>query len=271
MKITLQNGSQYFVPDFLVLGAAKAGTTNIHTYLSQHPSIKMPEMKESWFFSCYSEDSDTSGKGPKYPGGVTSIEEYSKLFPGVTANTKLGDCSPSYLYSYIETIANIKKIYCVNQTWRKLKFFISLRNPIERAWSQYWTMRRQICEGLPFEEAILEETISNRLHRGEDPFFDYIGYGNYSSHIKAYRNAFGEENVKIYLFEDWKKDQVAVCKDMFSFIGIDNSFTPTKRGTIQNISGRPKIPALARFVFQKNPIKKVLKNTIGVFMSRSCG
>ncbi len=268
MKITFRNGHQYFVPDFFVLGTAKAGTTNMHTYLSQHPSIKMPEMKESWFFSCYNEGSDDPYKGPNYPGGVTSIKEYSNLFSGATLDSVLGDCSPSYLYSHIETITNIKKIYGTNQTWKKLKFFISLRNPIERAWSQYWTMRRHIYEDLPFKEAILEETISKRLHQGKDPFFDYIGFGNYSSQIKAYKNAFGEENIKIYLFEDWKKDQVAVCKDMFSFIGVDPSFTPTKKGTIQNISGKPQIPALNKFVLQKNPIKAILRNTIGVFMSR---
>lgn len=267
MEVKLTNGQKYLVPDFFVLGAAKAGTTNMHTYLSQHPSIKMPGIKESWFFSSYVEESESADHAPVYPGGITSIQEYADLFSGATECNKLGDCSPSYLYSYEQTITNIKKIYHDRQKWKDLKFIISLRNPIERAWSQYWTMREGMREPLPFEEAILHKTIQNRLQQQDNPFYDYIGFGNYMSQIQAYQKAFGKNNVRIYLFEDWKKDQIKVCKDIFSFISIDDSFTPTKKGTIQNSGGKPRVPALNKFVLKPNPVKTLLKQTIGAFMS----
>lgn len=248
--------SPEFLPNFFVVGAAKAGTSSVHYYLAQHPEICMPTQKEPRFFSFVNAP-------PQYTSPdalrnvVSNFGDYVRLFKNPTPEQKLGDASPSYLYLYEPTIANIRAIYG-SERFKELRIIILLRQPADRAWSQYWTFKRVMNEPLEFADAIKPETISARLDAGWNVFYDYIGFGMYSAQVRAYQEAFGAENVAVFLFEDLATNAEAVCRKIFEFIGVNPSFQLRDRA-IYNVSGRPKSDLAVRALVAKSPLKSVFK------------
>jgi hypothetical protein len=90
------------LPNFLILGAAKAGTTALYHYIKQHPQVGMSRIKETNFFALMDEPLDFRGPGDQnYIGrfSVTSFEEYQAQFRGCAGATAIGEASPLYLYS----------------------------------------------------------------------------------------------------------------------------------------------------------------------------
>lgn len=215
------------LPNFLIVGAAKSGTTSLFKYLNQHPEVFIPQLKECRFFSNIPRDF-TGLQNTKTQQILDearrniprSIEEYEALFSGATNKKALGDISPDYLYYYEESIKNIVK-YLGN----KVKIVIILRNPIERAESFYYHAIRESMENLSFEEAIKAEPtrIANNWWVG----YHLIQYGYYYKQVKAYLDNF--DHVKVYLYDDLKKSARSVMQDIYSFIGVDK-FVPDTRG-----------------------------------------
>ena len=90
------------MPNFLVIGAAKAGTTSVYEYLKQHPQIWMSPLKETNFFALEGETLNFRGPGDQdYINrfSITKIEDYLNLFQGVSNQVAIGEVSPLYLYS----------------------------------------------------------------------------------------------------------------------------------------------------------------------------
>jgi len=233
MKIEY-NTSIYTVPDFLIIGAAKAGTTSLHNYLEMHPDIYMSSPKETWFFSYFGEDIHSNNKQKKFKKTVYSdLDEYSKLFLGDEKKLQ-GESSPTYLLFPDTTIENIKKIY--GEDHKKLKIIVSLRQPVERMWSQYNHFRSQLREELPFEEAIKPDLITQRLENNCHPFFDYLGGSYYSYAV----NRFMEEFPHIYIlfFENFKQNPSQIVNEVSQFIGaypysFDTKKTYNKGGVLK--------------------------------------
>jgi hypothetical protein len=244
------------LPDFLLVGAAKSATTSLYYYLSQHPEIRMTSIKENWFFSFMD-------KPPKYssPGVLSNVvsrlEEYVKLFEGARPEQRLGDASPSYLYTYRDTIRNIRSVY-PPEDLKRLRIIISLRDPVSRAFSQYWTFKRHIHEPLSFEEAVNENAIARRLSENWNIFYDYIGFGRYHEQVKAYLDAFGSDQVLIFLYDDLRKDPVGVCQSIFAFLGIDSGFVPDMQVKYNDLVGEPRRKWLLRVLTSRNPVKRAL-------------
>jgi hypothetical protein len=95
------------LPDFLIVGAGKSGTTSLYHYLRQHPQIFMPEIKEPKFFAFA--ETPTSFVYPKGTTIIWNFDEYKSLFEPAREDQKLGEASPIYLRYYEKTIENIKK------------------------------------------------------------------------------------------------------------------------------------------------------------------
>jgi hypothetical protein len=187
---------------------------------------------------------------------VTSLKDYQKLYVN-SYNFKIkGDFSTPYLYFYEETIKNIKKYY--NET-KYLKFLIMLRNPIERAFSQYAHHIRDLAEDLSFEEAVKSEKIRMQKNYHFDYF--YIDRGFYYKQVKAYIDNF--ENVKIIIFDDFKKDPYGIMVEIFDFLELDVSFLKNVDfGKKFNISGKPKIKTLIKLIYAENLLLKFAKKSI---------
>ena len=187
------------LPNFLIVGAQKSGTTSLHDILDAHPQTLMSTPKEVNFFT--------------YDYKVEKgLEYYSTFFQkkNSTEPIAIGESSPGYIcYPDIH-----KKIH---QHLGKIKIVIILRNPIKRAFSQYWDNRRQLKEVLTEEEII-----ANYLEVDYKPGRKgYFSRGVYYNDVKKYMDLFGRENVHIIIFEQLLKHQKEELHRLYSFLGLD--------------------------------------------------
>lgn len=197
------------LPHFLGLGAQKAGTTSLFRYLHDHPQIFIPDSKEVNFFF----------RDHVYKRGIAF---YETKFPNKAASGKvLGEISPNYLYHNI-CIDRIK------QHIPKLKFIILIRNPIDRAYSNYWMEVLRGNEHLSFREAIHQEQRRIALGINEKNRFSYVHRGFYYQQIKAYMEAFRDSEFLILLSEDLRTDRIATLKKTYRFLGVADTYEPTQ-------------------------------------------
>jgi len=232
-------------PDFLVVGAARAGTTSLHSYLGQHPGIFLPGVKEPCFFIF--EDRHRNFVKGKFAFATRNFKDYSRLFSKAGPSQLIGEMSTPYLYLYEETIGSIRKYF---QDYRKIKIVILLRDPAARAWSQYKWRVRDGREPLSFEEAV--EAESERMSKNYSFDYYYTSRGFYFKQVKAYLENF--DHVHIILFEDLMNRPDTVLKALCGFLGIPDNFN-FKILKPQNESGIPRWKSLSRIVTWENRIK----------------
>lgn len=192
-------------PNFLVIGAQKAGTTSLHRYLSVHPNIYLPEQKETKFFV----HDEIYGRG---------IEYYEEAFFGDASTEKaIGEIDPDYIY-FTEALDRIFG----DLDGGSLKYIVVLRNPIDRAISHYLMTFRRGVEDLSFEEAIEEE--SSRL-RKRDRFnrmhFSYVDRGFYSRQLQFLLDHVGSSRVHVLLSDDLRRSPADVVESCCSFLGVE--------------------------------------------------
>ncbi len=261
MKVTLES-LNVRLPDFLIVGAAKSGTTSLYYYLNRHPAIFMPEIKEPWFFSF--KDNPPCFQSPEPLHHVIwKLEDFLHLFSPAAEDQLLGEASPSYLYTCDTTIQNIRDVY--GDAWRKLKIIIILRSPSERAWSQYLHFFKWFMEPLPFPEAIDPGIIRQRLDANWNIFYDYRGFGEYDRQVRAYIEAF--PHVKIYLYEELQQDTLAVVRDILRFLDIPGAedYTHPNISRVFNRSGA------TRNRFMASIFKEVIHNPLSRYMIKTLG
>jgi hypothetical protein len=255
MLITSKDPAGFNLPDFIVPGAAKSGTTTLYKLLQQHPSIYFPKGKKEPFYFSF------GGKKPDYTDHefvsnmVWNTQEYVNLFKDAPKSSLLGDASTSYLYTAENSIANMQMLY--GEKVRDVKVFIILRNPIYRAYSHYTYLVRNGLEDLSFEDAINPECIASRkrIRWG----YDYIQYGMYYEQVSAFMKSF--DFCEVYLTEDLK-DAQGVCNKIFKSMGLEP--VAVRRDVNANPSGIPKNQTAVNLL-RKN---KVLKSIVGLFPER---
>ena len=245
------------MPNFLIVGAAKSGTTSLYHYLSQHPDIFMPMWKELSFFI-------GDPHGPLHK--VKKPEYYYRVFSNVKNQSRVGEASTSYLYDQIAP-QRIKEIL------GKIKILILLRNPVDMAYSLYNHQVRREGETLrSFEFALAEEDNrrKNIMFRkkcyGWHANYYYYHRGLYFKQVKRYLDAFGQDNVLIFLFDELINDALAVAQRAFRFLVVDDTYVPDIK--VHNPAGKildiPKFwedsglfQKTISFVFSKNILKKI--------------
>jgi hypothetical protein len=226
------------MPNFLIIGAMKSGTTALYYYLEQHPEIYMSPVKEPNFFS-QENAVDT----------VTHIETYQYLFRGASGKKAIGEASHSYLYEP-RAAAEIRRYV------PEAKLIAILRNPIDRAYSHFLHMVRSGTEPLDdFAQALREEEVG--IHKGRT-FQDYIGRGLYYNQLKRYFGTFSREQVRVYLYEDLSGAPISTVQDAFRFLKVDDSFVPDV-SLRRNVSGHPRYKTLDRLLRSQSRIKHAAK------------
>ena len=208
----------YNLPDFLVVGGAKCGTTSLFYYLEQHPEIFAPSEKEPHFFSFF--NTPPQYASPAELRVISKISDYSNFYKNADESQLLCEASTSYLYDYENTIKNIKDVY--GEQFRKLKIVILLRNPADRAWSQYWQFKKFYHEPLEFEETIKASVIKDRLKKNWNYYYDYIGFGKYYNQVKAYLDEF--EDVKVIFQESFLDDSKGTLESTLNFLRLNLDF-----------------------------------------------
>lgn len=188
-------------PDFLIIGSAKSGTTSLYHVLRQHPEVFVPRKKELHFFE----------KEHWYQRGIA---HYERHFAGAERGYKaVGEATPVYI-CHPGVPARIK------QHMPDVKLILTLRNPISRAYSQYWQERRRLNEAATFDE-IAEAERSTLYEPGKRGYFSR---GFYLAYIQRYLEHFDRSQLLILLFEDLVKDPAAFYRECFRFLGVDENF-----------------------------------------------
>jgi len=220
------------IPNFIMIGVAKAGTTSFFRYLDQHPQIYMTSIKATNFFG-YEDARDwkwaDEGEPPllqNFP--IRSFEAFEASFAGASNEIAIGEVSPQY-FRCPNAAQRIRE--CIPNA----KLVVSLRNPAERAFSGFMmrTRRGEAVKGL------YEELTSQSSHVKE---------GFYYHRLKRYLDIFPKGQVKIYIFEEFKKDPAKIVRDLYSFLGVNTSFTPDT-SVRHNPGAIPKIRLLNRLFY----------------------
>ena len=246
---------QIIKPNLFIVGAAKSGTTSLYNYLKMHPGIFFSERKEPYYFSSKYVDFNHNGKGDRQKEQfVRDLEKYEKLFSKWNGEKIIGEASVDYLY-YSECADDIKK-YSPNA-----KIIIMLRNPIDRAYSAYMHLIRDVRENQTFEEALkLEES---RIKNNYSFIWRYKQVGLYSNQVKRYLEIFGKNNVKIIIFGDFMKNTDLILKEIYNFLEIsDEGNIGYKK--IHNKSGKPKVKWINEILYNKDLKIKKMKYLIPI-------
>lgn len=233
------------LPNFLIVGAAKSGTTSLYHYLNQHPEVYMSPIKEPRFITAQFVKYPLRLKKEKCV--IEDFEEYKKLFKHVKNEKAIGEASVDNLYYYEESIKFIKKYL------RDVKVIIILRNPIESAFSNYQMLVRNRGEHLSFEDALNAEDERKKLHMIYGCGWHYKSLGFYYKQVKAYLENFSQ--VKVYLYDDLKNNTLGLIKDMYEFLEVDASYEPDLSYKY-NVGGIPKNKFIYNILFVKPKLLK---------------
>ena len=213
------------LPNFLLIGANKAGTTSIYHYLQQHPEIGMASIKEPMFFTAHntlksaaSIDSSTLNQ----PFFIRDLTQYQQLFVGHEHKLARGECSTAYLPNPHLAVPRIKAL-CPD-----MKIIVCLRHPIARAYSNYLMYYGDGLETRSFEQAVIDE-MAGHLHKAPTRGAEYLRLSLYAQSLNAYVKAFGRWRVLVLRYDDLQRTPLVFMKRIFRFLSVDDSFTPNVR------------------------------------------
>jgi len=243
------------LPNFLIVGAAKCGTSSLHNYLNQHPEVFMPSYNKEGM----------KVKEPRFlikdlvqyrlHNGVWSWEEYKSLFNEVKNEISIGESTVLYLYYYEHAIDNIKKYLGEN-----VKIIIILRNPTDRAYSAFQHVSRGLKEQNSFEEALKIEKGRMDKESSLTPMVMYKEMGLYHDMVRAYKENF--KNVHIIFYEDFRDDTEGEIDKIFKFLGLSLSAYIDFINR-HNVGGKRWKNEKIKQVFMKNNLlKSALKKVI---------
>jgi hypothetical protein len=239
------------LPNFLIIGTQKAGTTALYRYLEQHPEIYMSPDKEPRYFSF----SNTSNKLFPY----RRLDQYEGLFSDVAGEKAVGEASTEYLASPVapERIA---------QTIPHAKLIAILRNPVERAYSAYIFRVREGQEKRNDFARVLQEELD--IVKNGRVMGTYLNRGFYGRQIERYYHHFPREQLRLFLFEDLVNDTSGVLREIYRFLGVDEDFSAdtSRRYNISEIPGNPLARAIVgwmgRQLSLRQKLQKILPNRV---------
>ena len=258
------------LPTFIIIGAAKSGTSALHSYLQQHPQVYMSRAKETNFFAWLDTDEPAFDVIPRNAQmdrreesrirynkskdrSVKSWAEYEDLFAAVHNEVAVGESSPFYLYNP-ECAGRIRK-HLPNA-----RLIAILRNPIDRAYSHFLHYRRDGIEKHETMDAALADEDTNV----KDVWWGmrhYVRAGFYSKQVQRYYDQFPEDQLLVLLYDDLKKDTAGTIRQIFGHIGVDTTFQP-ETSARHNVSGIPKNRYLHELLSRPNQLKQVLKKVL---------
>lgn len=243
------------LPNFVVIGAPKSGTTSLFYYLKQHPQIFLPTRKELHYFAYPLLSEYACGPGDKetLSSLCATRDEYESHYKDVAQETAIGEISPSYLY-YADYAAER-----IREELGRVKIIAIVRDPVEKAYSQYMHLIRDRRETLSFHDALQAET-ARREARWSD-IWRYAESSLYSARLQRYVATFGAENVRVIPFAELTENPQSVLRDLFRFLGVDENFV-SDTGRVYNRTGNSRSKLIAQFFSRPNALKSLVKRTV---------
>jgi len=240
--------------DFFVIGVARGGTTSLYHYLQQHPQLFLPKVKECNYFT-NAESLDKEVYNPPIAGEeyhmkiIRSKEVYNQLFQEATQDQIKGEVSPAYLWDP----TSAKRIYDHNPN---AKIIVSLRDPIQRAYSHYLMHYHTGYDKAASFEAALEAPKKEIWGGGNM----YLEMGLYYSQLKPYFDLFDPKNIKVVVSEEWTKENGEALNDIYRFLNVD-AFSNCESEETFNASVQVKNKGLLDFL-RSEKIKRSLNRIL---------
>jgi hypothetical protein len=235
------------LPNFLIIGAAKSGSTALYHHLRQHPDIFMPERKEPRFWGAEGHVHDWQGPDGGMNQSINNMAEYLRLFDGAEGFKAIGEASP--------TIGSRTAPQMIHHHIPDVRMIAILRQPADRAFSSYCHMLREGLEPCTFEQGLAEE--AGRRAAKWSPLFWYKEMGYYGRELAFWMEHFPREQFRIYIYDDFRENPLAVVRDAFTFLQVDPAFEPELARV--NVSGVPRSRVLYDLLRKDNLIKKLMK------------
>lgn len=204
------------LPNFILIGAGKAGTSSLAHYLRQHPDIFVSTPKELNYFAFTKADSSQYNlEDQKWiQNSIITLEAYQQKFALVKHETAIGEASGIYMF-HPQAAARIQTMLPA------VKLMAILRNPIDRAYSGYQMHLRRGTETRKFMHAVEEDlTMQPRPYmRG-----CYLQKGWYFQQLEVYFKLFKREQIQIFLYEELCQQPQQLLKQMYNFLNVDPNF-----------------------------------------------
>ena len=234
------------IPSFIIIGAARSGTTALYDLVRQHPRVFMSSIKEPNYFAFEGEPLDWRGPGNEFVNNsVASWDDYLALFASAPDDAARGEASPLYLWAP-EAPRRIKS------RLPDVKMIAVLRNPVEQAFSHYLYARAQMIEPLEsFEEALAAEP--QRLRDHWQPLFQYSSFPRYAEQLSRFYAEFPTSQLQVFLYEEYRSDPRGMLRQIFDFIGVDPAFEPDIAHET-NMGGQPRHKWVQELVMRPNPV-----------------
>ncbi len=238
------------LPNFLLAGVPRAGTTALYHALRRHPQVYMSPIKEPTYFgaadllatdsrarvlpyavrsraavSPYLDATPPPGPQPL----VLDWDAYRELFRNARDEIAIGEASVSYF-------ALPSAAGAIRDTLPHARLLFMLRDPAERLFSRY-SATLQAGRGQSFREWVRAS-----MHT-EDEWSPTLGVGRYAPHLQRYLDTFARHQLRIYLYEDYRADASAVLRDICTFLGIDPDY-PVDAARRHNETMAPRFPWL---------------------------
>lgn len=240
-------------PNFFIIGAQKCASTSLYHYLAEHPQIISAFRKEVKYFDLYSHK---------------SLDWYKAFFPITKEGEITGEATPDYLL-FPEIASQIYGLF------PKAKLILIVRNPIERAYSQYWYNVRRNIETLSFEEAIKAEP--ERMANSDQTIitgpnfkssyyreFSYLKRGRYMEQLHHWLKYFPKEQVKVVSTEDLQNNKAALLKELFEYLKVpDYSVGDSEIHNTSKRAEEKKEATVAELKAYFEPYNEALFNYIG--------
>jgi hypothetical protein len=197
------------LPNFLIIGALRSGTTSLARYLGAHPDVFMASQKEVRYFDRHFQ---------------RGLDWYQRQFSNVTTQSAVGESTPAYMY---EEVA----ISRMEATVPDARLIAILRNPVDRAYSHYWLNRARGTETLEFSAALEAEEL--RLER-DGPRYAYADQGSYLQYLQRVCDHFPRASLLTVVFEDLRDDPTETYRSVCRFLGVNAGFLPANLGRPMN-------------------------------------
>jgi len=215
------------LPNFLIIGAGRSGTSSLYYYLGQHPQIYMSPVKEPRYFGV----EPRVGTAPPIQSRkrIQSRKEYERLFAGVSNETAVGEASPQYLNSPTAAARIAADLPGV-------RLIALLRNPADRAYSSYIGQVRAGVEFRSVEKAMQPDTY-------------YFQSSLYAHPLERYFSRFARQQIKVVLFDDLVSDARAVVKEILGFLDVATD-VELDLSIRHNVSTVPRFIALNALIWK---------------------
>jgi hypothetical protein len=192
------------LPDFVIVGAQRSGSTSLYRYLEDHPEVFMAKVKELHFFDW------------RFDRG---LDWYRQQFADASPTQRAGEATPRYM-------ASAQAIERLGTTLPEARLLAILRDPVQRAYSHYWMERARGRDERSFEAAVAAE------EERDDPEIlpAYLGQGRYIGQLERICRWLPRHQLHVVIFEDLCARPGATFAEICRFLQLDDAYRPAGLG-----------------------------------------